>query len=83
MFLAKDERNKLWAFFRSDGMVMAKGLEETIKILENSDAIDKCIDLARELVEASWLKVDALSRNSFANSMLRVLSWFVVEICDY
>jgi len=83
MLLAKDERNKLWAFFRSDGMVMAKDLEETIKILEKSGAIDKCIDLARELLEASWLTLDALLPNSFAKSMLRVFSWFVVEIRDY
>lgn len=76
--LTADQRSWLWrtlAACPSD----PNTIEDVIRLLEVSGALDACTTLARERVEQAWATLDPLLPESQSKLMFRAFSWYVLE----
>jgi geranylgeranyl pyrophosphate synthase/predicted secreted hydrolase len=76
--LTADQRSWLWrtlATRPSD----SDTIEDVIRLLEVSGALDACTALARERVEEAWAVLDPLLPDSQSKLMFRAFSWYVLE----
>jgi geranylgeranyl pyrophosphate synthase/predicted secreted hydrolase len=76
--LGRVEREWLWSTLSSkpqDPEVVGR----VIALLEECGAIEDCAQLARDLLENAWKRLEPLVEDSLAKLMLRAFSWFVLE----
>lgn len=79
--LNPQKRLILWESIREGASV--DDLPMIINLLEECEAMNFCIDYAKNLVENAWHKVESIIPVSYAKLQLRIFGWFVVEIRDY
>jgi geranylgeranyl pyrophosphate synthase/predicted secreted hydrolase len=68
----------LWSTVRARTEELG-AVENAITMLEDSGAVDDCMQLARDGVESAWQLLDPEIEDSQAKVMFRAFSWFVLQ----
>ncbi len=76
--LPPDRRSWLWRTLATCPKDPGQ-IEDVIRLLEASGAVDACTALARDLVEQAWAKLDPMFPDSQSKLNFRAFSWYVLE----
>jgi geranylgeranyl pyrophosphate synthase/predicted secreted hydrolase len=76
--LGHDDRKRLWEIISSkpeDGTSIGQAIE----LIDKVDAIDGCLQQAKDIMEEAWILLDPLIEDSMVKLNLRAFSWYVLD----
>ena len=76
--LDKSDRLRLWEIIRSRPEDMDE-IGKAIALIDKVDAIDGCLQEAKDIMEVAWKKLDVLVVDSMVKLNLRAFSWYVLD----
>jgi geranylgeranyl pyrophosphate synthase/predicted secreted hydrolase len=76
--LPRERRVRLWEMLRAQPSAETQ-VVEMIDEIERVGALMACVDLARDLVESAWAKLDPVLEDSQFKVMFRAFGWYVLD----
>jgi len=76
--LSSEKRNRLWDILKQKTSDVAI-IKEAVELMDSVNAIEDCLQEAKDLVEEAWKQVDKVLPNSLPKLMMRAFTFYLTE----